>query len=91
MIFKPLGLYKVVEIDHAIGIIDHGDRLPIGPNNRELMIGQYTDVAVFLSRYIPARERGMTIEQAQAEGIRGAEVTAYHGGEIIRRIPGVVG
>lgn len=87
MKLTPLSLYKLVEMDRALAVIDQHDSLAPG-QGKEIAIGGRDDLVILLHRYMSARERGLDFEAARYAALDGAEVVAHMAAGEIVRLPG---
>lgn len=75
MHFSKLKMYKVVEFDHGLVIIDDGDDLK-DPKAQPLMKGYAGTVITYLDRYFYEREAGTDKRDAHELALNAAGLTA---------------
>ena len=74
MQFSKLKQYKVVELKHALVIIDPDDDVK-DKEAQPLMIGNFSQVMLYLDRYLWEREQGTDMRTAHERGLRHAGIT----------------
>ena len=67
-------LFKLVEIDKGLVIIESTDNVGRGDKQAELIIADMPTMAEYLVRYHEARTQGLGIKQAHDRALHGAHV-----------------
>lgn len=70
---KPLALYKVVEFDKGVIILNAVDALK-RPDARYLIVADFATCGEYLARYCHERSQGRDVLTAHQAALRGARV-----------------
>lgn len=73
MRWSALVQYKTVEFDGGIAIIAAADKLQ-RPDAVDLIVADGATTAEYLRRYIPLREAGKSIRDANADALEGSNI-----------------